>query len=405
MMRVQLLTWLALLMVTSSARAQTKVRGYPSGRKKGKGNSSKSSKSSKGSGKKGKGGKGKGKGKSKGGVGKQCTSSVARAIAAEVSEATTQNPERCCNFEGPTAVYVTHAQLDDSTSSGFELFWDEVYQQIIVTSSMAHVCFVMTGYDQDFEEERSLSEILIDVNSVASSLPDVPVIMTTDPTDSIAAVEQVREISEGENSPSIGVFNAGYTNLLIEALVSGKPRLPYIGYLDDRNYGVKAGEITLELLDGIPAIPLCFNARLGTVDFIGERCSAYYNAVDRVPFIGPTGVACSSETSSSEIYLQLVDSNANAVWSHIDCCAAVARAALSIRGLGRRIVVGCQDEDTSGGLADFITAQPIELQAYLTSSWANFPVLQSLQGNDGRGEQYFPSLQSLVNTAIFNLVV
>ena len=83
----------------------------------------------------------------------------------------------------------------------------------------------------------------------------------------------------------------------------------------------------------------------------------------------------------------------------------MAQAADRARLLGRSIVVGCMDEDTSGGLVDFVTAQPVDLQAYSSSSWVNFPVIQSIEEEDGRGEQFFPSLESLVNTAIFNLVV
>jgi hypothetical protein len=357
---------------------------------------------------KGKGAKGGGKGKGNHGNGRpgeRCSSSVAQLIASEVPEAITQNPVRCCNFVGPTAVFVTHSQRDDSTNSNFERFWDAIYKEINANSD--RVCFVMTGYDQSVDTEKSLSEILIAVNAFVSTLTDVPAIMTSDPTDSAAAINQIRMISEGINAPSIGVFNAGYKNLLIESLVSGKPRLPYIGYLDDQDFGFKAGEISLERLDGIPAVPLCFNARLGTLDFIGERCAAYYTEITDAlnPNLDTYGVACSAESTAQEIFLQILDAGANAVWSHVDCCDAVAQAAERVRLLGQTIVVGCQDDDTSGGLVDFVTAQPVALQAYSSSSWVNFPVLQAMQQRDGRGEQFFPSLQSLVNTAIFNVVV
>jgi hypothetical protein len=115
---------------------------------------------------------------------------------------------------------------------------------------------------------------------------------------------------------------------------------------------------------------------------------------------------CSADSLAEDILARIVDNSASAVWSHIDCCSTVAQAAEMARRIhGRTVVVGSQDKDTTGGTIDFVTAQPIELQAYQTSTWASFPVIQVQQGKDGRGGQYFPSLGSVVNTAVFKTII
>ena len=102
--------------------------------------------------------------------------------------------------------------------------------------------------------------------------------------------------------------------------------------------------------------------------------------------------------------------NINAVWAPLECCSIVADAVIMIReDLGRTIIVGCQDSDPTNGRINFITAQPISLQGYATASWANFPVIQANDNSNniaiGRARQFFPSLQSLVHTAIYNEVI
>jgi len=355
-----------------------------------------------------KNGKGKGKGKGNGGgpPGSNCNSAVAESILDIVPEVITQNPERCCDFDGPTAFFVTHAQRNDETPSGFEPFWNDIYEQIAATAMKSNVCFVMSGYDPSLAgPERTLSQILIDTNILVSQLEDVPAMMSTDPTEIVELIQTIRSISESSTLPSIGVFNAGYNNIIIEAVVSGFERLPYVGYLNDADYGTEAARVSLQLLNGVPARPLCFNARIGELDFIGERCAAYYDEITDETIEPEIGVGCSFNSTVDQILAQIISVQANAVWTHVDCCSVVADAVESARNLGRTIVVGCQDEDTSGGRVDFVTTQPIQLQGYHASSWANFPVIKSLQGRDGRGEQYFPGLQSLVNTAIFNIII
>ena len=332
-----------------------------------------------------------------------CLSSIAQELVDVVPEAFAVNPAKCCNFDGPTAVYITHAQRDDSTPTGFEVFWNDMFLHIAQTSNLAGVCFVMTGVDQNALVERSIEDVLIDINLLSTTLSNVPVIMTTDPTEEINLVQVIRAISEDALTPNIGVFNAGYANIIIEAIVSGFDRLPFVGLLDDTEFGATAAETTSTLLEGADAVPLCLNAR-PEFGFIGERCTSYYRGLTSEPIDPPTGVVCSAATTPEELLAVIIDDQINAVWTHVDCCSAAAEAVRRARQMGRTVVVGCQDEDTTDGtgILDFVTAQPIALEGYSASSWANFPVLQALNGYDGRGRQFFPSLDSLVNTAVFS---
>ena len=335
-----------------------------------------------------------------------CSSSLAELIASEVPEVVTRNPAACCDFDGPQAVYVTHALKvsERQTLSGFETFWDEVYREIANASNPLDVCFVMTGIDRSISS-RSTDDILLETVRFVSTIPSVVSMMVTDPTENVDLITEIRSISDDLMAPSIGVFNAKYDNVIIEGILSGRARLPYVGYLDEAGYGTAAAQISLDLLDGVAAQPLCFNARIGVVDFIGERCAAYYSGITSELIQPEVGVACSANSTATDLSSILIAQNTNAVWSHGDCCTAIADAAEMLRRDGKTIVVGCMDEDTSGGRVDFVTAQPIALQAYSAASWANFPVIQAQQhGRDGRVEQYFPGLQSLVNTAIFNQV-
>lgn len=419
----------------SESEKHKKSKSGPKGKEKGKGNGSK--KSAKGKGGtwdddwaggpkgKGKGGMGDddwiGVGKGKGTIGPYtdhpslspaedgCISPMAQSIRDNVAGLIAINPSRCCSYQGPIAVYITHAMRDSRTASGFESFWDAVYTEIRSVSTSLQTCFVFTGVDATDSEE--ISKILINANLFVSQLPDVVSMMVTDPTKSVELMNTIRTISDSNESPSIGVFNVGYSNIIIESVVNGKGRLPFVGYLNDEDYGKEAAMITRNLLNGMLAKPLCFNARIGVLDYIGARCAAYYDEVTDQMIEPVVGVGCSATSTVTDIYNQIVTSNANAVWSHIDCCSAVADAVELVRstnaanGSSTTIVVGCQDDDTSGGKIDFVTTQPITLLGYSTSSWANFPVIQAQSGKNGRLPQYFPSLQSLVHTAIFNVLI
>jgi len=329
-----------------------------------------------------------------------CESRVAQAIKDAVPEVSTLNPERCCSFDGPTAVYVTHAQSDPSEPTGFEPFWNDIYIQLAETSETFDVCFVMTGVNQNEPTERTLTAILIEVNNFVSRLSDVPSMMSTDPTDANELVNLFRLINNDPNRASNGVFNAGYDNIQREAAVTGQPLLPFVGYTDDALYGVEAADITLRLLQGdAPAKPLCFNGR-PDLSFVGRRCAAYYRAVTDDPPESLGGIACRDDSPVEAILALIVQQNANAVYSHVDCCGQVAQAVVLAREMNMTIVGGCQDVGSEG--MQFVTGQPIQLQADQTASWANLPVIETLDGQDGREEQYFPSGQSLVNTEIFN---
>ena len=334
------------------------------------------------------------------------------------------------------AVYITHALPSKYTTSGFEPFWDQIYNEIERTSRAQHVCFVMTGLkgkstnEEEDDLDRSIEQILFDTISYTSELPNVAAIMTTDPTtENTNLMDEVRRIYNSTNLPSIGVFNAGYNNIIIESIVQNEGRLPYIGYMDDAEYGRLAGQVTLSLLsptnrttttttNATPPVPLCFNARIGIIDSLGDRCAAYYNefsSSSSSSSITPeVGVPCSPNSTLSDLTTLLNDTTRgviNAVWAPLECCWMVTEAVEAIQSsststISRNIIIGCQDDDPTNGRINFYTAQPIALQGYMAASWANFPVLQQGSNNNERKQsQYFPSLQSFVHTAIYNTIV
>jgi hypothetical protein len=332
-----------------------------------------------------------------------CFSSFSAYVMESVPELISKNPSRCCGFDGPTTAVITHAQPDNSTASGFEPFWNNMYDVIDAASKKSGVCFFMTGYNPGVKTGRNLSEVLIDANQVVSGIAKVPSMMSTDPTNSTALVTEIRKISSNPSQPSIGVFNAGYENIQLEKLVSGLPALPFVGYTNDQAYGQEAALATRELLGSETPMPLCLNARQN-VSLVGARCQAYYSSL-QVQVDPASGVNCNSSTTPEQIVEMLLSRSVNAAWSHIDCCSALSKAAESVVQMGRDVVVGCMDEAPANATGiDFVTRQPETLQAYATSTWANFPVIQELRGRDGRAEQFFPSLSSLVNTSIFNMI-
>lgn len=334
-----------------------------------------------------------------------CLSSFSSFVLENVPESTAKNPNRCCDFDGATAAIVTHAQPDNSTESGFEPFWNNMYMVIDAASKQSGVCFFMTGYNPDVRTGRNLSEVLINVNQVVSGIQMVPSMMSTDPTSGDALIAEIRKISSNPAQPSIGVFNSGYDNIQLEKLVSGLPAIPFVGYMNENAYGQEAALATRQLLGSEPPVPACFNARTG-VPLVGARCQAYYSAL-QVEVEPVSGFNCSARTTPQEIVETLLARSVNVAWSHGDCCDAVAQAAASVQPMGRKVIVGCMDDvpKTNGTVpVDFVTRQPETLQAYATSTWANFPVIQQTRGRDGRSEQFFPSLSSLVHTAIFNVI-
>jgi hypothetical protein len=366
---------------------------------------------------KGDSGKGKGKGKGKGGKGQmngtgQCAHAVALQIAEAVPQVVTRNPDSCCHETGPVAVYVTHGLRSEHTFSGLELFWDEIYNEIERTSLTNNVCFVLTGIDAEAlaASKQTLDDVLIQTNRVVSGLDQVAAMMVTDPTANTDLITEIRRISDSALLPSIGVFNAGYNNVLVESILSGQERLPYVGYLNDSDYGIEAGKISLNLLNGVAAKPLCLNSRFGSLDFVGQRCAAYYNEITDETVDDKFGIPCSANSTATEIGALLNQpdhATVNAVWTSLECCSAAAEAIAMVRDTTERtIVMGCQDGNANAYTnIDFVTQQPIALQAYAAASWVNFPVIQGKLGKDVRGGQYFPSLQSLINTAIFNTVI
>jgi hypothetical protein len=334
-----------------------------------------------------------------------CLSSFANYVLTRVPEVIVTNPRRCCDYDGPTAAFVTHAFPSNATQSGFEKFWDEYYATIDAATNVTGTCFFMTGVDPNKYIGRDLSQILISTNQIVSGLEMIPAMMATDPTDTSDLMEEVRSISNDPAKPSIGIFNSGYQNVVIESLISGLARIPYIGYLQDEMYGAKAASITLDLLDNVRPEAICFNAR-PSLSFFAQRCAAYYKGLNFKAPQQEQGVSCSSNTPAEDFARFILNKETNAIWSHGDCCLAAAQGAAIVRQqTGRVIVVGCMDEDTSGGLIHFVTTQPVRLQATQATTWTNFPVIKQLMGGDGRLQRYFPNLQSLAHTAIYNILL
>ena len=348
--------------------------------------------------------KGKGKGKRGGGANRDCLSAVARNIADSVPEVVTQNPRYCCYDRGPTAVIVTHALTSELTDSGFESLWDTVYFHFLQSSSAFGACFVMAGYDPS-ESDRSLSDVLIDVNNAASDIITVPAIMTTDPTNGTALMSTIRGISERPNGPSIGVFNAGYANIVIESLISGKDRLQYIGHQNDREYGTQAAGLALELLGKNSAKPLCLNGH-PDFRFVGQRCAAFYDSTTTVDVQPRSGIDCSSPVNATELAVTIIRGGVEAIFADTKCCSGAEEAAHIARSRARHeIVVGCMDLDTTGGRVNFVTAQAIDLQSFHTFSFVSFPVVRARKGDNGRAPQFFPALETQVNTGISTTLV
>jgi hypothetical protein len=250
-------------------------------------------------------------------------------------------------------------------------------------------------------------EVLSETNVLSAVVEEVQAIMATDPTMGTDLANLFRLIEQTKETPSIGVFNAGYENLMAEMVVTGQERLPYIGYTDDWKFGSEAGTMTLALLPrDIPVKPICFNAR-PDLAFVGQRCAQYYQTVTNKPPFNDSGVTCSGDSNVQAVADLLRQGEINAVYTHGDCCAVVGQAIQMLRAedASRTIVAGCMDEDTSNGGINFITTQPIELQAVQAYSWTTLPVIQTDVGGDGETEQFFLSERTLIDTAIFSEVI
>jgi hypothetical protein len=217
--------------------------------------------------------------------------------------------------------------------------------------------------------------------------PDVVAMMVTDPTSTGVLMELVRAISDDATLPAIGVFNAGYSNIIVDSIVTGKHRLPYIGSIDEVDYGASAAVMTRQLLDdNATPVPMCF-----IVNGDPQRCYKYYadlSVPDSPPF------PCNATSS----YLAYdIPSSVNAIFAPSACCAAVIGKVSSL-SKEQNIVVGCQDHDVVQGL-DYVTLQPVALQAATAAAWNNFAVSFGMAG-----AQSFPGLQTLVVTNVYSIL-
>lgn len=335
-----------------------------------------------------------------------CTNPVANTLSASVQGINVIYPSRCCDFDGPTAVFITHSEENSNTDTGLEIFWDSMYQDVDMISSAVRTCFVFTAVQDD--TTRTVKEITIDAIAASNMIDNVPAIMATDPTDDIQVVQAVRNIIKQSNGANIGVWNAGFANIFVESIFTGQPLIPFIGYKSDEEYGTSAANAVMQLLpDGVAAAPLCLNGR-PELAFIGERCDRYYFELGEPVSGTTTGVACSTASTEQDI-LELIVANgtrsANAVVAHVDCCTAAVSAAETAREQGLDVVVGCMDEDTTGGDVSFVTLQSVGLQAYGAVTWVTQPLVEASTGDtNGRDQQFFPGLDSHLDTDIYNEV-
>ena len=329
----------------------------------------------------------------------KCISSAASAITDALPQITTLNPESCCEQTAGIAAYLTHATLDSSTESGLSRFWQEAYDNISRVSAAHDICFVFVAASTDdvAELEQTMYDMTVAVSTMVSPFfhftvvlltksddsaqPDVVAMMVTDPTSTGTLIELVRSISNDATLPAIAVFNVGYNNIIVDSIVTGERRLPYIGSIDEADYGTSAATMTKELLNGATPVPMCFQANEDP-----QRCYAYY--VDlAVPSSPPFPCNATSDSIQYDI-----PSSVNAIFAPAACCAAVIASARD------DIVVGCQDHDVVDGLA-FVTQQPVALQAATAATWSSFVVQFGMAG-----AQSFPGLQTLVATDVYSIL-
>ena len=72
----------------------------------------------------------------------------------------------------------------------------------------------MTGYDAG-AGTAELPLVLVDTIGLTSTIPEVPSIMVTDPTEDVVLMQAIRSVSSNSLLSSIGVFNAGFNNIVV----------------------------------------------------------------------------------------------------------------------------------------------------------------------------------------------
>ncbi len=327
-----------------------------------------------------------------------CSSLIADQIRRRVPDVVTYTPRRCCSYFGPTAVIVTHGLYEDGQ---MESYWEEFYRQLHKAAAK-NVCFIMTGIDVD-QTSRSVTTILVDVNTVAATNDQVPILFTTNPNDSkndLTLIETLRKIDNLTFGPLVAIFNRGYETVLAEALVSGQSPLPYIGSTTEDVYGARAAETTLQLvkqgMEENDVVALCLNARTD-LPFVGERCKMYYDGFGKkAPLWPPTGLECSSKSSSLRLAELYEVNRITAVYAHGECCSLAVKAARQMTEWP--VTVGCMDERI--GDAAFMIGPSLALQAFHVMSQINLPLQALIREDYDMIEAFFPSPKSVVRTDV-----
>lgn len=329
---------------------------------------------------------------------KRCSSLIADQIRRRVPDVVTWTPRRCCSYFGPTAVIVTHGLYEDGK---MESYWEEFYRQL-ERAAAKNVCFIMTSIDVD-QTARSVTTILVDVNTVAATNDQVPILFTTNPNDTkndLTLISTMRKIDNLTFGPLVGIFNRGYETVIAEALVSGKSPLPYIGTTTEELYGTRAAESTLELMkqskDENDIRALCLNARTD-LPFVGDRCKTYYDEFGkRSPLWPPAGLACSAKSSASRLAELFEVNRITAVYAHGECCDVAVKAATRMDEWP--IVVGCMDETIDN--AAFMIGPSLSLQAFHVMSQINLPIQAIIREDYDVIDAFFPSAKTVVRTDV-----
>lgn len=332
-------------------------------------------------------------------VGGQCTSNVVDIIVNSVTGAIAKTPARCCNYRGPTAVFVTHGSLDATTTSGFEPFWHTMYSNFVEIAESNNVCFVMTGYNS--QAGSSIDVTMRSVLSIASLTEQVPVIMLTDPTGNENLVEQARKTLQSSSPPLVGVFNTGFENVVAESLVSGLDRIPYIGITNEGAYGELAASAAKSLLPNDKIFPICLNSH-PEMRSMQQRCESFSDTFPAAQVANDTrmGIPCTDTADVNIVANFLNVNNINAIFAHEECCMIASRAAEQLRAT-RNVVVGCMDKDSTGGKVNFITKQAVGIQAWNAFAFTNLPLQMALM-SEPTLKPLFPSLSTQVSVEVFN---
>ena len=313
-----------------------------------------------------------------------CYSAPARNLLEIVPDAIVRNPSRCCDHTGSIAAYVTH-------SAPGTTFWEEAYSSILAQSDVSSSCFIFTGVNEAAAVSSDRDQTILDVVLTVSSLPQVVTLMVVDTTSSSSLASSLRYMHEQQHqqhivSPLVGVWHAGYDNILLESITKGAGVLPYVGVASSDAaavFGSTAAQLSLAVL-GNDASSLCVATSLTSAP---SECSHWY--AGRNASIATPIAVCDAEWS-----LPVVEGAVDVIWATRGCCQRVVDAIEE----GSPTLVGCHTDEAGANSAHFSLRQPVAFQASTVAAWANAAVVASQRGGSGR--YAFPALGTVVATGL-----